>query len=80
MNYGLPCVAFDVDVGPREIIQNDINGFLIKDRNLDLMEKKIDELLSNKTLRNKLGKGAYNNARKFYSSNLLSKWEQYFNR
>ena len=47
MNFGVPCIAFDVDVGPREIIQDGKNGFLIENRNVDLMIKKLDEILEN---------------------------------
>ena len=78
MNYGLPCVAFDVDVGPREIIQNGINGFLIEDRNLDIMIEKVEKLLENKELREKMGEAAKNGVINFYSSKVLDKWYKLF--
>lgn len=78
MNYGIPCVAFDVDVGPREIIQNGKNGFLIEDRNIDLMIKKIDELLSNNVLRKELGEEAKCYAKKFISINIVNLWKYIF--
>lgn len=74
MNYGVPCVAFDVDVGPREIIKNSVNGFLIEDRNIDLMIKKIDELLSNNDIRKKMGIDAKKKASQYYPDKILDKW------
>ena len=74
MNYGVPCVAFDVDVGPREIIKNSVNGLLIEDRNIDLMIKKIDGLLSNNDIRKKMGIDAKKKASQYYPDKILGKW------
>lgn len=74
MNYGVPCVAFDVDVGPREIIKNGVNGLLIEDRNIDLMIKKIDGLLSNNDIRKKMGIDAKKKASQYYPDKILDKW------
>ena len=45
MECGVPCVSFDIDVGPREVIQTEENGILIKNRNIEEMAQKILELL-----------------------------------
>ena len=58
MNYGLPCVAFDVDVGPREIIENNQTGFIIPDRNVYEMQNKTQELIDDIELRKKIGQKA----------------------
>ena len=80
MNYGLPCVAFDVDVGPREIIDDGINGFLVDDRNIDLMINKIESIIEDKILRKEMGKNSQNIACKFYASNILNKWYKLFDK
>ena len=80
MNYGLPCVAFDVEVGPREIIDDGVTGFLIKDRNIDLMIEKISNLLEDEVLRNNMGKNSSDCIKKFYSNNIIKKWEKIFNK
>ena len=76
---GIPVVAFDVDVGPREIIQNGKNGFLIEDRNIDLMIKKIDELLSNDEIRKNFGANALESVKKFYGKKIISLWNNIMN-
>lgn len=78
MNFGVPCIAFDVDVGPREIIQDGKNGFLIENRNVDLMIDRLDELLYNISLRRFLGLNSYNVAKNYYSENIINKWKNIF--
>lgn len=80
MNFGLPCVAFDVDVGPREIINDGINGFLVDDRNIDLMVEKITNIIENKTLRKKMGIESTKKVQCFYPINILKKWKKLFNK
>lgn len=45
-NYGLPLIAFDSAQGANEIIENNKNGFLVKNRNAEEMITKIEELLN----------------------------------
>lgn len=34
MSYGIPSISFDVDVGPREIIKDMEDGFLVENKNI----------------------------------------------
>ena len=47
-SVGLPLVAFDIPIGPSSIIYNDINGYLIPNRDVKLMASKIVELLKDR--------------------------------
>lgn len=78
MNFGVPCIAFDVDVGPREIIQDGKNGFLIENRNVDLMIKKLDEILENIDKRKNMQVYARETSEKFYAKNVIEKWYSLF--
>ena len=78
MNYGVPCIAFDVDVGPREIIKDNVTGFLIENRNIENMISKISSLLDDKNLRHNMGQESINSIKRFYPANILKKWEQLF--
>ena len=44
---GLPLVAFDVPVGPKALIKEGYNGYLIKDRDIDKMADRIINLFEN---------------------------------
>lgn len=44
VSRNIPCVAFDVDYGPRNIIKNGCNGYLIQNDNIEDYIKKVNKL------------------------------------
>lgn len=72
MAFGLPCVAFDCDAGPRDIIENGNNGFLAELKNIDDFSKKIDLLIKNPKLREKISLQAKKVQRE-YNSKIIAK-------
>ncbi len=65
MAAGLPSVSFDCDVGPREMIRDGENGFLVPVADVDLFAKRIGQLIDNKELRIKFSKNAKKEAEKY---------------
>ena len=57
MSYGIPVIAFDNTAMPF-IIKHDYNGFLVKNKDLPDFKIKIENVLNNVSLREKLSKGA----------------------
>ena len=53
LSAGLPCISFDCDTGPRDLIQDGENGFLVPVGDIDLFTLRIRELMNDKELRNK---------------------------
>lgn len=51
ITFGLPAISFDCDSGPREIIVNNYNGYLIKCFDINIMVSQIIELNRNSKLR-----------------------------
>ena len=78
MSLGLPCVSFDVDMGPREIIKENNTGFLIKNRNEERMAKRIIQLISNKDLSYEFSKEAQLASNDFFAENMVKKWQILF--
>ena len=72
-SYGLPCVAFESASGFKEII-NSQNGFLIENRNKNLMAEKIINLIDDVDLRKNLGKNAIENSKKYSFDCIKEKW------
>lgn len=78
MNYGVPCIAFDVDVGPREIISDNIDGFLIPKEDRTKYVKYLEILINDVNKRKDMGKNAIIKSKKFFPENIINMWESIF--
>ena len=74
MSHGVPCIAFDSAEGAREIINSGENGYLIKNRNFDVMIQKIVDLMEHEEERIRLGKMARESVKKYTSSIVGEEW------
>ena len=55
MAHGLPCISFDINAGPAEIIEHEKSGLLIPDGQVNELAKAIQCLIMNPSKRNDLG-------------------------
>jgi glycosyltransferase involved in cell wall biosynthesis len=76
MSFGLPVVAYDCPIGPRAIITNNINGFLIKDGNEQAFADKVSELIENIELRNRIGTNAKDSMNEYNIDIIMKKWNE----
>lgn len=74
MSYGIPCLSYTSAQGANEIIDNDINGYLIENRNEDEMIDKIEQLIEDEKLRLKLGKNAKLKSKDYSGDVVMDKW------
>lgn len=73
-SFGLPCVAFDSAQGAKEIIDNNINGFLISNRDKTDMVNKISKLIKSRELLCNFSKESRINSLKYSKENIKLKW------
>ena len=73
-SYQLPIVSFDCQTGPRDIIQDGINGYLIEGYNINLMIKKISKLMQNKELRYNFSLNSQKDKHKFEINTIVDEW------
>jgi glycosyltransferase involved in cell wall biosynthesis len=78
MASGLPCVAYDCPCGPRAIIQNNENGFLVENGNLDAFVQKIELLIEDENLRIQMGQNAKNSISKYDLYIIMMQWKKLF--
>lgn len=71
---GLPIVSFNCPSGPAEIIQNDINGYLVKSGDIRALAEKISYLISNKSTRDRFSDKALISAQSFQLERIISQW------
>lgn len=73
-SFGIPLLAFDSAQGPKEIIENGKNGFLISNRNKEQMAEKISELITNEEIREKIGQVAREKSAQYKMENVENIW------
>ncbi len=72
MASGLTVIATDC-VGPKEIIQNEENGFLIKQKNYEELKNRFRELIENKELRKKFADNGRKKVEEKYDIKIIAK-------
>ena len=78
MASGLPCISFDCPCGPRAIIKNNCNGFLIKNGNENEFVNTISNLIEDKNLRIQIGKNAKEIVNKYDIEEIMKLWDELF--
>jgi glycosyltransferase involved in cell wall biosynthesis len=78
MSCGLPVIAFDCPVGPRTIIKDNENGFLIDDGNLEAYANQLISLMDSQELRLKIGVKARNIRAKYSLEMIMKQWNEFF--
>lgn len=70
----LPIVSFDCITGPREIITDGIDGFLVDCYNIEEMAENISALIENDEFRKQISDNSSNNLEKFDKQKILEQW------
>lgn len=78
MSFGIPCVSFDCNYGPSDIIKDGEDGFLIKNGDEKDFAQKLQELMIDENLRKEMGEKAKTNVKRFLPENVVKKWDELF--
>lgn len=78
MACGVPCVSFDCDYGPSDIIRNNVDGILVNKESSKELADQLISLIENKELREKYGKMAKINVRRFEVKVISQYWDDLF--
>lgn len=74
LSAGLPMVSFDFKCGPKDLISNNKNGFIIENWNIDDMAACILKLINSKELRCQFAQNADINLKELEISYVLDRW------
>ena len=78
MACGLSVVSFDCSCGPKDIIKDNEDGFLVKFGDIEQMAEKIEELIVNESKRKLFGKNARINVQRFSQDKIMNQWKKLF--
>ncbi len=76
MYMGLPSISSDCPTGPSELIKNGNNGFLIPVDNIEHLVSKLNLLMNDVTLRQKMGQKAADSVKHLEESKVVEKWSK----
>ncbi len=76
MHFGLPAVSYSCKAGPREIVLDGENGFLVKPGDVADFAQKMERLILDKELRRRMGESAAESVKRFGREEILSQWEE----
>ena len=74
--YGLPIVSFACPCGPRDIITNDVNGYLIDPQDESAFARRLIALMNDPSLRERLGQAALQASERFTEGHIMQQWEE----
>ncbi|WP_033150223.1 glycosyltransferase family 4 protein [Prevotella sp. RM4] len=78
MACGIPVIAFDCENGPRSIITDGENGFLIPAFDVNLMAEKVMLLMKNQELQYRMGENAQKAASQYEMDKIGLQWKHLF--
>ncbi len=77
-SVGLPVVAYAFKCGPRDVIDNSQDGFLVEEGDADDFVEKLGKLMKNSSLRSAMGEKARENSKRFAMDVVMNKWQELF--
>ncbi|MFJ8996234.1 glycosyltransferase [Streptomyces sp. NPDC102279] len=78
MAAGVPCAAFACAPGVREIVRDGEDGLLAPPGNTAELAQRLDTLMSNSALRDRMGDLARENVQRFTTDRIVRMWEKLF--
>ena len=75
---GLPIVSFDCPTGPSEIVTDNVNGFIVRQFDVEELTKKVQRLITSDKLRSQFSGHAGDNLQQYSKERVLRQWRRLF--
>ena len=76
--FGLPIVAFQCKCGPKDIVSDGMNGYLVPEGDTAGMAQRLEILMKDEALRKRMGLKAKESASRFNEEAIMEKWMNTF--
>lgn len=77
-SMGLPVVSYACPCGPRDIIRDGQDGFLVEPGDMETFAARLRQLIEDEELRRRMGQAAKVNSQRFSLDNVMKQWEDLF--
>jgi len=74
MQYHLPIISYDVNYGPKEIVKDGVNGFLIESGNIDLLSDAVEKMIEDVDKRQMMSNMSYQSIERFDNEQIIKQW------
>ena len=78
LSVGIPVISYDTPTGPKHILRNIEDSFLIPYKNLDIFTEKLKQLMRNENLRMQMSEKGVMNVRRFSIGKIMQQWINLF--
>ena len=78
MSVGLPVVAYDCPTGPRDIVSDGVDGYVVPDGRTRLMAEALGRLMDDDDRRRRFGDAALEKAERYQLEAIGARWEELF--
>jgi len=78
MSVGLPMVAFACKCGPRDLITDGEDGFLVPEGDVPMLAERIMQLIEEQDLRHRMGQAAKIKSERYAEPVIMDKWMKLF--
>jgi glycosyltransferase involved in cell wall biosynthesis len=78
MAYGIPCISYDCPYGPGDIITDGVDGFLVKNGDIEAFSLKMSTLMGDVSLRKEMGLNARKKAQTYSVEAVMPIWDRLF--
>ena len=79
MSCGIPCLSFDCDYGPREIIKDGVTGLLVEDGNIVKLAEGMLWMINHPDERILMGGKARKSVKHYQTNYIMQQWIELFN-
>lgn len=79
ISFGLPCISFDCPSGPRDIIRNDKNGYLVELDDEKVFEESILKFIEEPDLKARMSEESFLMSKTWEDDKLLQQWYNILN-
>ncbi|WP_286709912.1 MULTISPECIES: glycosyltransferase family 4 protein [Sphingobacterium] len=76
MSFGVPCISYDCPSGPRDMIRNKKDGYLVEQDNFNELERATLELIKNREKMISFGEASFISSERWSEKNILKKWKR----
>ena len=76
---GLPIVSFECKCGPRDVVEDGLDGILVEEGNVEKLAEGMLRLIKDESLRKSMGAAAYARSERYAEENIMNQWVDLFN-